>query len=461
MGARGHTRERLHPAVYGTVLLMLVSVGRLPELVPALGVLQLGNVAALLGVAGVLVTRWRDDVPVFGLRTGQLIALYALLALFSVVISIWHTKSVEVLLNGLLTSLVMFFLIARSANSTRMLRIYAGALAASAALLATEAVLGYTAGRVQVGRAYDANDLAMVLVTILPLIVGGMLGRRGLGRWLLAAIAVIVLLTILLTGSRGGILGLIAVVGYLLFARLPRPTAHHKPRRLSLAKVAMVAGGGLLLVVAMPELTWERMASLANYESDYNVNSERGRLAVWERGLQAMAQRPWGHGIGTFEAAEARAGGVYQAAHNIWVETGVELGVLGVVLVFALFWTAVRTATRLSVWAFDQIDRQGGDAPPGTVQIATLAVATKGSLLGFLVTSFFLSVIYTGVIWALLGLVAALEYRERALADDGQTSGATDWRQGAARSAGRRGRGRPAYARGASTAKQRPRNGRI
>lgn len=436
---RSDQRERLHPAAGGTLLLMLVSVGRLPELLPALGVLQLGNVAVVLGVLGLLIARWRDDVPVLATSTGRLLAVFTVLAFVSVPISVWRGGSLEVLLGALAPNLVLFFLIARSANSPRMLRIYAAGLTAAAAMLALEAVVGYTAGRVEVGQAYDANDLAMVLVTIIPFVVGGILASGGLRRLVMMGIAVTMLLTVLLTGSRGGILGLIAVTTFLLFARFPRLGVWRQPRRFGFGKILFVALGGVVLVAAMPQFTLDRMASLADYQSDYNVTAEDGRLAIWSRGISAMAERPWGHGIGTFEDVEMREGGRFKAAHNIWIEIGVELGLPGLLVLFGLFWTGVRTSTRLAERAFIELDTVGRDAPSHAATLATLAVALKGALLGFFVTSMFLSVAFTGVLYVLLALCAALEYQERALVSGREVQGTRSTRNR------RRERRRPAY----------------
>ncbi|MEX2575828.1 MAG: O-antigen ligase family protein [Halofilum sp. (in: g-proteobacteria)] len=424
MGAGSRTREPLHPAVFGTVLLLLVSVGRLPELVPPLGALQLGNVAVVLGVFGLLMGQRKDDVPVLQTSMGKLLALFVLLAALSVGFSVWNSGSLQAFLTSVVTNAVMFYLVARTANSPRMLQIYAGTLVVSGAMLAFEAVAVYTSGRVQIDTAYDANDLAMVLVTILPLAVGGILARRGPPRWALACIAIVMLLTVLLTGSRGGILGLMAVVGYLLFARFPRPTGRRSSRGLSFGKVAVIAGGGILLVAAMPQFTLERMATLTNLESDYNMASDSGRIAIWTRGLEGMVARPWGHGIGTFGMVEMQQGGRFKAAHNIWIEVGVELGVAGVALLFGMFWRLARTATRVATQAFVELD-SNDRAPPNIRQIATLAVALKGSLLGFFVTSMFLSAIHMGIIFALLALAAGLERQEWALAQGESSPGAS------------------------------------
>jgi exopolysaccharide production protein ExoQ len=83
-----------------------------------------------------------------------------------------------------------------------------------------------------------------------------------------------------------------------------------------------------------------------------------GRTRIWQMSLDNIAQRPWlGYGFGAFwRSAEFEARTMWQIlqwivphAHNLWLEIGLELGIVGmtgVTLVWiAAFWRGIRVLT--------------------------------------------------------------------------------------------------------------------
>lgn len=397
--------ERIHPAAWGCMLYILVAVGRLPELVPGVGLLQPGKLALLMALIGLLIGPPADGRSVWSTPIGRLVVAFSLLAMTSVAFSVWKSHSLDYLLGAYLSNVILFYVMVRTATTVRMLALYLGTLLAAAAMLGVAAVLAGGGGRIAVSTSYDPNDLAMVLVALLPLAAVGVFALAGIRRYALLALAGLLLLVILLTGSRGGFLGLLAVAAYLLLARFPT-AAGRLTRWLSVAKLALVAAGVALLVAVVPPSTWERMATMTNVESDYNLTEDDGRIAIWKRGLEAIASRPLGHGLAAFEAVEGSKGGRYKAAHNNWIQVGVELGVAGLLLTAAFFvvaFTHLRTLRRLA-----RPRLTGGEAPsPAVLMQAGVGVGLKGALIGYLVTAFFLSAAYSTLLFALLAIVAA------------------------------------------------------
>lgn len=396
-------RERLHPAVWPGGLLILISVGRLPELFPFLGPLQLGKISVLWAAAAfVLGPRDVGTAAVFSHRLGKLLIVWFAFAMVSVLWSVWRSHSLAFLFGGLLINLILFFVIASTTTNMRTLRFYATTLLLATCLLSITAIttaMGGAQQRVAVSAAYDPNDLAMVLVVMLPMAVAYMFTLRGMRRAAMLTLCGTVLLGILLTGSRGGFLGLVVVGVYLCCARLPRPDGQLAPR-YQVGKFAAAALGGILLMATVPGSVWERLASMSSLTEDYNVTGTTGRIAIWSRGLEAMAVRPWGYGVAVFESVEGGQGGRYKAAHNIWIEMGVELGVQGIVLLMFVFGTAFAVTQRARL--------QPPRAPPWHWTLP-VALGLRGALIGYLVTGFFLSVTYHGIFFALLGLIAGLD----------------------------------------------------
>ena len=77
---------------------------------------------------------------------------------------------------------------------------------------------------------YDANDLALMLAMLIPLLVFLFATARGLMRLVVAGMGSIALYGLVLTQSRGGFLALVAVIASLLFRTKLRPITqvHHR-----------------------------------------------------------------------------------------------------------------------------------------------------------------------------------------------------------------------------------------
>lgn len=253
---------------------------------------------------------------------------------------------------------------------------------------------------------YDANDLGMVIICTLPLLVFHL--RRTGGRHLrtLATVLLpITIMTIVKTGSRGAFLGLIAVVAFMV---LRFRTFSSK------ARYGVAAAVLSLLLLAGNETYWELMRTLLNPQEDYNWagQSEGGRIEVWKRGIGYMLQRPLtGVGAHAFPVAEGtisplagrQAYGVglkWSVAHNSFIEIGAELGVLGLICFVLLLMAAFRTCARLG----------RGEADPGGAGAARAALgqAFCATLVGYLVSGFFLSQAYSAYLYATLGIIIGL-----------------------------------------------------
>ena len=400
--------ERMHPAVWPGALLILISVGRLPELLTFLAPLHVGKIAVLWAVAAIIAgPRDIGNAPVFDQRLARLLVVWFGFAVVSVLWSVWRSYSLGFLFGGLLINMILFFVLARTTTNIRTLRFYAGTLLLAAGLLSVTAArvaLTSAEGRIAVSGAYDPNDLAMVLVMLLPLAVAWLFALRGMGRAVMLLLCGVMLVGTLLTGSRGGFLGLVAVGAYLCCARLPRSDGK-LGARFTPGKFAAAALAVIVLLAATPASVWERIGSMGSLEQDYNLTDSTGRIAIWERGLEAMIARPWGYGVKAFEAVEGRQGGRYKAAHNIWIEIGVELGVQGIVLLALVLGTAFGIARHVRL--------QPPRGPPHH-WVLPVALGLRGALIGYLVTGFFLSAAYASVFFAVLGVFAGLHNVVRA-----------------------------------------------
>lgn len=414
-------RERMHPAAWGCILYILVAVGRLPELLPALAPFHVGKIAVALALIGILIGPPATGRGVWSTPIGRLLLVLSALAALSVLFSIWRSHSLDYLLTNFLSTVIVFFVIVRTAITRRMILLYLGALLGAAGLLSLMAILADGGGRVAVSTSYDPNDLALVLVTLLPLAVAAFFALRGWARTAVLVLAAAMLLVILLTGSRGGFLGLLTITGYLLFARFPTARGG-LTRRFSPAKMLVIVAGAVLLTIAVPPTTWDRMATMTTVGDDYNITEDKGRVAIWKRGLDAIGKRPFGYGLAAYGAVDGRQGGVYQTAHNSWIQIGVELGVPGALVLAALYIVALRNLRDLRLHGLPRL-RPAGRRITAPQLHAMAAVGLRGSLIGFLVTSFFLSAAYSTLLFVLFAIITACHVHARtAAAEAGSTT---------------------------------------
>jgi len=264
--------------------------------------------------------------------------------------------------------------------------------------------------RIQTGYSYDSNDIALVCVLglVLALLTYTVSGKRGK----LASVVVMIGLgmTIARTGSRGGMVALVATFVPLLV--LLKTVSLDK-------KLGFLAVVGVGLIFAAPPGYWAKMATIAAPQADYNWTSETGRKEVFLRGMGYMLSRPLtGLGIDNFGHAEGLisdralaqqedptlAGIKWSAAHNSYVQAGAEMGIPGMVLflmlVFGSLWQCVKLRKRMpSSWAV-------GDQEQRFLLATTLYLPV--AIWGFGVGGFFVSFAYLDPIYVLVAFVGGL-----------------------------------------------------
>lgn len=254
---------------------------------------------------------------------------------------------------------------------------------------------------------YDANDLGLILVVGVPLTLAVIETSGRTGRLVASGILLWMGLAIARSGSRGTFVGLLLLVpAFLLMAR-------HIAIRKRVLAISVLAGS---LMIAAPFGYWEQMQSLMHPTQDYNWTSETGRKQVALRGLGYLKDRPLtGLGVGNFPKAEwtlsemaedrFRNRGIKgSAAHNTWVQAGAEMGVPGLILwtvfVFGTMVAVMKQRARLPVsWRYGDPDQR---------MLFALATYIPLSILGFAITSTFVSFVYVDPMYYLAALSAGL-----------------------------------------------------
>lgn len=295
-----------------------------------------GTVTKILGVASgaaLLFYMLRTKRAVQPPRVVVLWVLYYLWLTSTVWWAIDTNRSFKVL--GISWSLVLLFVVtAMFRLNSKMLRAAVVAVLIGGVLAALYGIyffhsghnLDQTGGRlwIQTDEGSQINPDHFANSFILPAaiaLVGALWSRRMLHKLLFVAALLPMLLTMALTGGRGGMLGFVAVAVYLLF----------KDRHRVQLAVVMAAAGVLGAIVAGPMLAYRLSTAIST--------GGAGRMDIWRAGLAAFKQY-WlfGAGYGNFPLAYDRFYlSVFQgldphfdrASHNILLNAGVEAGVFG------------------------------------------------------------------------------------------------------------------------------------
>jgi O-antigen ligase len=383
-------------------------VGKVADWVPGLSSIPLVKIAYLFAAISAYAGAGAALPPV-GIRSSR-IAITALaflgLAIASFVFSIYKSSTVS---NGLyiLILLLTIMLMLRVTQTLWDVEKLLLGFAAAGVSLSVGLVLNYHGGRAFINGNFDPNDIAYALDTILPLVLALRHRQTRTGMLAMSALAVVIVLAILLTGSRGGAVGLCVV----LAAATAFPLSRDKSGSLRTFSIrrTLIRCAILVLTVSLawgylPADTQQRMNTLLNLGDDYNADAtENGsRLLIWNQDIGMVWKRPIGYGMGSAELVNGLSGGQYRTAHNSFVEALVELGVLGLLIFLRALYTTWRELGRIITVSKDPAAREEEQ------RAALYARALRTALAGNLAAGFFLSQAYAAGLWMLVATAATL-----------------------------------------------------
>ena len=254
----------------------------------------------------------------------------------------------------------------------------------------------------------DPNFYAHILVALFPLALNRLFAeRRLLGRILALWAAVVIVLSVVFTFSRGGFLALAVVVAAL--------AVHHK---FSPTKVLAVF---ILAAVLFPFLPGEYTARLSTL-TDFlpgrgdvrNEVSFRGRASEWiVAGLMFLDHPLLGVGVRNYPEHyldySSRLGldprRENREPHSFYLEIAAESGLAGI-LVFAAIFVSLYRAVRTARQRFEEA---------GAQEEAEMTVAFGLALLGYLTAALFIHAAFPRYFWLLTGIGLALPQAAQSL----------------------------------------------
>lgn len=294
------------------------------------------------------------------------------------------------------SKVILIFVVAVNVlNTERRLRGLIVLVFAASVMLSFNAFSDYRAGRFELagtrvkgmlGGMFDnPNDLALHLVTLVPLAVGLAFARRGL----LAKIAYILCAALFVAGvvvtfSRGGFLGLSVASGVMAW-KLGR-----KNRFLVMTLGALVL---CVFIAAAPGGYGQRVSSM--FGGDLTGSADARRDILWRSTLVALRHPLTGVGIGNFHHQGQRD----QVSHNAYTQVAAEMGFAALAFYLLLMVTPLRRLREVEREALGAKDR----AP-----FYYLAVGIQASIVAYMVSSFFASVAHLWYVYYLVAYAVCL-----------------------------------------------------
>jgi probable O-glycosylation ligase (exosortase A-associated) len=245
----------------------------------------------------------------------------------------------------------------------------------------------------------DANYFAISCVLCIPLAFYLMIGRQPLWhRALCFGCMIVTLIGVTLAASRGGFLGLVIAFLYLV--------ARSKHR---LTNFVLVCAVMIPLSVLSPSSPLQRLL----HPNRGDKESVEDHQIAWRAGLGMIKSHPFfGVGLGNFKPEMKRytpeGVNVDTIAHNTYVELAAELGIPGLLLYLTMIFSSLRT--------LENVHRRAIRSDQPTLGRA--AAGIQAGLVGFAVSSFFLSAEYQRLLWLMIFLSATLPSILRSAAKD-------------------------------------------
>lgn len=393
-----------------------------PVLAPLRPALVLGVLSAAIMMLGHTSTRLAD---LLRMKETKHYVLFYLVMIAGIPLSYYRGQSFKFLFLTYLSNMLFYCLVLLQVDTLKkvkqlFLTISVSVLFYASLSLAHGQILK---GRFFAGKMYDPNDLAFFLVSLFPLGFLFIVEGRGVKKVLALAMIGVALATMLLTGSRGGLIGLASILLVLFFGKKGNSlfTTAHKTVLLLVAVAAVL--------VQASRINVERFATLGQLGQDYNITSEEGRLTIWRRGLELAVRNPvFGVGADCFpqaigEMREKQGGSpTWQVAHNAYLQVLTEAGVPAFLLFLSVIAATYRNFSRIQTAEVRSTAARELNAVTGALALGFIACLT---------TAFFLSQAYSilfTLFFALGTVVRRLHHAMEAAAEPGPGNALPDSR---------------------------------
>lgn len=189
-------------------------------------------------------------------------------------------------------------------------------------------------------KGLDANEMSVIICIGVSLAVYLLvLGRSVFWRLLGLIYLPLAMIAVLITGSRTGLVVMIAGMSGLIVLFLKANFA------IRLASIAVVAATSVWAVDTIPDKTLERLMSTGTELSSGTLSE---RSITWKKAWREFGEKPLaGQGLGSFRQSMNKHNVEY-TAHNSYISIAIEQGIVGLMFYLALMMTVFWQSLSLS-----------------------------------------------------------------------------------------------------------------
>jgi putative inorganic carbon (HCO3(-)) transporter len=397
--------RRAHGLTFACLFLFSIVLYFRPyELIPALS--SFTSMAFYIGII-TLVVYFVSQIAAEGNLTARprevnMVLLMGLAAVLSIPFAIDSTEAWNTFIDFAIKTFLIFLVIVNAVRTETRMRLLWWLVLIVSIYLSINVIHDYQAGIFKIGAAEtstqrvkgainglfdNSNDLALHLVTIIPIAFVMGIEKKGLLRKLIYfPLTLLMMAAVIITFSRGGFLGLITM-GFVLARKLGR-------RNRTAAIATLVLAFVFFLAVA-PATYSGRLATIFDSGSDITGSSSQ-RTEVLKRSIWVALRYPlFGVGLGNFHHKSDHELGT----HNAYTEVASETGIAAMVCYIILIVHPIRKLRMMEREMFERNDSS---------RYYYLAIGLQASLIGYMVSSFFAAVAYQWYIYYLVGYAICL-----------------------------------------------------
>jgi len=251
--------------------------------------------------------------------------------------------------------------------------------------------------RVTISREYrsqlgDPNDLSLVLMFPVSFLAAELFDKSANKyRRLFAAVGLLLAISgVIATQSRGGLLGIAAILSFFLYQKVKNPLV-----------VGLCAAVAMLAMMVFAGIGDRQSGGAAEDGVDA---SAMGRIYAWQAAINMALSNPLtGVGVDNFYVNyyfySPHWDGKNHAVHSTWFQVLGETGFVGIGIFVLLIASIYRSLSR--VYCINALNPND--------QVAVNANALKAGLIGFMVAGTFLTQAFTWPLYIILALTIALE----------------------------------------------------
>ncbi|MFC1884334.1 O-antigen ligase family protein [Thermodesulfobacteriota bacterium] len=381
--------------VYMLYLWTFVAIGRPQDVFPALMAIHPGDIAAGLSIITYII--WGEKTKkVLLYPEFKLFIAFFIIAAISTPLGVYPKWSLELITDFFLKIGILLYLVTQQVTTEDRIHGMLNTLVFSGVVMAVATIATTQEGiRASVGSTYDPNDMALLMVITLPLALTQALStKKVIWKTVCFSGAVMCLIALIATQSRGGFMGLLVVGLFILFTKMPG-----LPKKKIVFASLVLA---LFFVIKMGSDYENRINTIFDDVSSLRAGSKR--MLIWQRSLVIASDYPiLGAGPYCFNTAygyylendkfvgelspvyDEWAAYKWATAHNSFLLVLVEMGIVGLAIFLAIIFKTFINLRKINEEFSNRSE---------SISLALQSIGIKISLIGFLVCGFFLSQSY-------------------------------------------------------------------